>query len=358
MSFWSIREGRCAMTDQLHPIVEITKARLKEFYREPGAMFWVFGFPVVMAMVLGIAFSSRPPEKPRVAVIQTPHSEWLERALTDDTVEYQTISGPDAELQLRKGNVDLIARSDVPGEVTYLFDATHDRARIARLIVDNAVQRNQGRKNVISSSDKSPGTRGSRYIDFLIPGIIGLNVMGSSMWGVGYSLVLARRRRVLRRLSATPMRRSHFLLGYILYRLIFLTWELSALLVFAFFAFGVSPIGSLLDVVAIAVLGTLAFTGMSLLVAARIESLEAANGWLNFLMLPSWLLSGTFFAYTRFPEIMHLPIRALPLTALNDAMRAVFNEGASLVHVWSEIGVLALWAVISFVVALKTFRWQ
>ena len=346
------------MNERQHPIIEITRARLKEFYREPGALFWVFGFPVVMAIVLGIAFTNRPPEKPRVAVIRNAHAGWLEQALGDDAVETEVLSEAEAGLSLRKGTVDVIARSDAPGKVVYLFDPARDESRVARLIADNAVQRSRGRKDVITSEDRVPDQRGSRYIDFLIPGIIGLNVMGSSMWGVGYSLVLARRRRVLRRLAATPMRRSHFLLGYFLYRLIFLAWELSALLVFARLAFDVVPIGSFASVVAIAGIGTLAFTGLSLLVAARIESLEAANGWLNFLMLPSWLLSGTFFAYTRFPEVMHLPIRALPLTALNDAMRAVFNEGAGLVNVWPEIGVLALWAGASFVIALKTFRWQ
>jgi ABC-type multidrug transport system permease subunit len=291
-------------------------------------------------------------------VVQTDHVEWLTKALTGDVVGFRVLSESAADLALRKGTVDVIARSDVPGKVVYLFDPARDESRVARLIADNAVQRHQGRKDVIKSTDKIPEQRGSRYIDFLIPGILGLNVMGSSMWGVGHSIVHSRRRRVLRRLAATPMRRSHFLLGYIFYRLIFLTWELVALLIFAYLAFGVVPIGSYLSVVTIAVLGTLAFTGLALLVAARIESLEAASGWLNFLMLPSWLLSGTFFAYSRFPEFMHYPIRALPLTALNDAMRAVFNEGATLVDVWSELGILAFWASVSFVIALKTFRWH
>ncbi len=342
-----------------HPIIEITKARLREFYREPGALFWVFGFPVIMAVVLGIAFTNRPPEKPRVAVIDNAHAGWLTQALSEeDDVKVTRLSEVAADLALRKGTVDVIARSDVPGEVIYLFDSARDESRVARLVADNAVQRSQGRTDVIKAEDRAPDQRGSRYIDFLIPGIIGLNVMGSSMWGVGYSIVHARRRRVLRRLAATPMRRSHFLLGYILYRLIFLTWELGALLLFAYLAFDVVPIGSYLSAVTIAVFGTVAFTGLSLLVAARVESQEAANGCLNFLNITSWLLSGTFIYYTRFPEVMHAPIRALPLTALNDAMRAVFNEGSALIDVWSELGVLGLWAVLGFVIALKTFKWQ
>ena len=346
------------MIKGLRPILEITKARLREFYREPGALFWVFGFPVIMAVVLGLAFSARPPSKPRLAIVENTHSEWLEKALQSGGVDWRTLSLSDAEDALRKNAVDLIARADARGQVTYLYDSSHDESRLARMAVDDALQRGEGRKDVVSTSDGVLKKQGTRYIDFLIPGLMGLNIMGGSMWGVGYSLVMARRRRLLRRLAATPMRRSHFLLGYILFRLIFLLWELTALMLFGFLVFDVTVQGSLVSVAVIALIGAMAFTGMSLMVAARTESLEAANGWLNFLMLPSWLLSGAFFSYLRFPEVMHTPIRALPLTALNDALRGVFNDGATLLSFLPELGVLSLWASISFVVALKTFRWQ
>ncbi len=342
----------------LTPILEITKARLKEFYREPGALFWVFGFPVVMAAVLGIAFGSRPPATPRVVIVASPHAGWLEKALPPERVERRTLPIHEAEMSLKTGAVDLLVRSDAPGEVVYRFDPDHDESRLARLAVDDALQRTRGRNDVVRTSDEAPRERGTRYIDFLIPGLIGLNIMGGSMWGVGYALVLSRKRRLLRRLAATPMRRSHFLLGYILFRLIFLVWEVTALLLFGYLAFDVTVQGSLLSIALISVLGAMSFTGLGLLVAARTTSLEAANGWLNFLMLPSYLLSGAFFSYLKFPEVMHAPIRLLPLTALNDAMRAVFNDSASLLALWPELGVLSLWALGSFLIALYTFRWQ
>lgn len=340
------------------PILEITKARLRELYREPGALFWVFGFPVIMAVVLGIAFSNRPAAIPCVVIVDTPHSGWLEKSLPPDRVERRVVSLHEAEMSLKKGEVDLVIRSDAPGEVVYLFDDDHDESRLARLAVDDVLQRARGRNDVVKTADEAPKERGTRYIDFLIPGLIGLNIMSGSMWGVGYALVLSRKRRLLRRLAATPMRRAHFLLGYVLFRLIFLVWEVTALLLFGYLAFDVAIQGSVVSVALIAVLGAMSFTGLGLLVAARTASLEAANGWLNFLMLPSYLLSGAFFSYLKFPEVMHAPIRLLPLTALNDAMRAVFNDSASLVALWPELGVLAFWALTSFILALYTFRWQ
>jgi ABC-2 type transport system permease protein len=342
----------------VHPIIEITIARLKEFYREPGALFWVFVFPVFMAVVLGIAFGQRPPSKPKIAVVDTAPDKWVLPALGNDAVDATEMTEEEARLALKKGSLDLILKTEVNGEVTYIYDATLAESRIAKLTADHVLNRVETNAPRLRSTDVTPKRPGTRYIDFLIPGLIGLNIMGGSMWGVGYALVLARKHKVLRRLAATPMRRSHFLIGYMLFRVIFLSFELAALLIFGYFAFDVIIQGSVIVVIALGLLGALAFTGMGLMVAARIESLEAANGWLNFIMLPSWLLSGAFFSYTRFPEFLHSFIQLLPLTALNDGVRMVYNEGASLIDVSHQILVLVGWGIISFVVALRIFRWQ
>ncbi len=357
MCFWNIQEGGFVM-HRSHPVVQITLSRLKEFYREPGALFWVFGFPVLMAVVLGIAFANRPPAKPKVILVRTANAAWIEEALDPERVDLSTMDRAEADIALRKGAADAALISRAPDEVTYLFDSTREESRIARLVVDDALQRGRGRRDPVLTEDETPSIRGSRYIDFLIPGILGLNIMGSSMWGVGYSIVHARKHRVLRRLAATPMRRSHYLLGYVLFRLIFLVWEITALLIFAYAAFDVVVQGSLLAVAALVVLGAMGFVGLGLLVASRTESLEAASGWMNFLMLPSWLLSGTFFSYLRFPEFLHPFIKLLPLTALNDGVRSVFNEAAGFTDVVPQLMVLAGWAVVSFVVALRIFKWQ
>jgi ABC-2 type transport system permease protein len=200
--------------------------------------------------------------------------------------------------------------------------------------------------------------KGSRYIDFLIPGLIGLNVMGSSMWGIGYAVVLARRRRLLKRLAATPMRRSHYLFSYMFSRILFLVAEVALLVAFGWLAFGVAVRGSILAVTFVALLGSLSFMGLALLVAARPESTEVASGWMNAAMLPMWLLSGSFFSYERFPAAVQPFLKALPLTAFNDALRAVMNDGAALWQTWPSLAVLAAWGAATFWLALKLFRWQ
>jgi ABC-2 type transport system permease protein len=200
--------------------------------------------------------------------------------------------------------------------------------------------------------------RGGRYIDFLIPGLVGLNLMGSGMWGIGFSVVVARTRKLLKRFAATPMQRSHYLASFALSRLLFLSLEVAAVVGFGWAIFGVEVHGSLLDLALVALLGALSFAGIGLLVAARPRTVEAVSGWMNLVMLPMWLLSGTFFSYERFPQIFLPFIRALPLTALNDALRSVMNDGANLAANGLPLLILLAWGLVSFLVAVRIFRWQ
>jgi len=354
-----------------HPLFELSLARLREFLREPGAVFWTFGFPVLLAIGLGIAFRAKPPSQVRVAVVGqgAEVARTVERLEGARGVKPLRLSSAEAATALRSGKVDLIvdvapprdpsgAASHGPPRLIYRFDTLQPESRYARLLVDDALQRALGRRDVMKADGRPVSARGSRYIDFLIPGLIGLNVMGSSMWGIGYAVVLARRRRLLKRLAATPMRRSHYLLSFMFSRIVFLAAEVALLVVFGWLAFGVAVRGSLLAVAVIALLGSLCFMGLALLVAARPESTEVASGWMNATMLPMWLLSGSFFSYERFPEAVHPLLKALPLTAFNDGLRAVINDGAALWHTWPSLAVLAAWGVGAFVLALKLFRWQ
>lgn len=354
-----------------HPLFELSLARLREFIREPGAIFWTFGFPVLLAIGLGIAFRTKPPSQVRVAVVGqgAQVTRTMERLEGARGVKPLRLSSAEAATALRSGKVDLIVEvapprdpsgeaSQRPPRLIYRFDTIQPESRYARLLVDDALQRALGRKDVMKADRRPVSAKGSRYIDFLIPGLIGLNVMGSSMWGIGYAVVLARRRRLLKRLAATPMRRSHYLLSFMFSRIVFLAAEVALLVAFGWLAFGVAVRGSLLAVTVISLLGSLCFMGLALLVAARPESTEVASGWMNAAMLPMWLLSGSFFSYERFPEAVHPFLKALPLTAFNDGLRAVINDGAALWHTWPSLAVLAAWGVGTFLLALKLFRWQ
>jgi ABC-type multidrug transport system permease subunit len=259
---------------------------------------------------------------------------------------------------LRIGDVALVLEVGEGRRLTFRFDPTREEARQARHVVEDELQRALGRVDAVTVIEAHVTEPGARYIDFLLPGLIALNLMGSSMWGIGYAVVDSRRRHLLKRFAATPMRRSSFLLSFVLSRLVFLFLELAALIAVGRLVFGVTVLGSYLDVLLLSVLGAAAFAGLSLLIAARVTSIEAVSGWMNLVMLPMWLLSGTFFSYNRFPEVVQPFIRALPLTALNDSLRAVINRGQGLGAVALEAALLAAVAVISFVVAVRVFRWQ
>jgi ABC-type multidrug transport system permease subunit len=265
---------------------------------------------------------------------------------------------PDEAAQaLRSGKVAIVVKP-VNDSFEYRFDPTRPESRTARLLVDDVLQRGKGRADVVKTGDVQVTEPGARYVDFLVPGLIGMNLMGSGLWGLGFTVVIARARKLLKRFAATPMKRSHYLLSFMLSRLVFLVLEVAAVVIFAIVAFGFTVRGSWLSLVAIIVLGGFTFSGIGLLVAARPTTIEGVSGLMNFIMLPMWLLSGTFFSSERFPHVLQPFIKALPLTALNNLLRAVMNEGAPLSANWIPIAVLLAWFLVSFVVALKIFRWQ
>lgn len=244
------------------PLFQLSYARLIEFLRDPHALFWVFAFPVLIAIALGIAFR-------------------------DDAYA---------------GNV--------------------------------------------------------RYIEFLLPGLIGMNIMGSAMWGLGYAIVDTRKRKLLKRYAVTPMNRAHFLLSFFLSRVVFLVAEVLFLLLAGYLIFQVRVVGNLATVLFLSMLGSFSFNGIALLIGARTESTEVASGWMNFVMMPMYMLSGVFFSYDRFPEVLHPFMRLLPLTALNDALRLSVNHGSPLWEMPLELGVMTFWGVAGFILALRFFRWQ
>jgi ABC-2 type transport system permease protein len=353
----------------MNPLAELTIARLKETFREPEILFWIFIFPILLAGALGIAFREKPADKMRVAVEQSIVSEQISKLLSARKGMEPVVLGPEeANEQLRKGKVDLIVgldkSSDMRSEGTSLnnlvftYDKTQSTSEIARLASQDAIERGLGRKDLVSIRDNLVETPGSRYIDFLIPGMIGMNLMGSGMWGVGFAVVLARTRRLLKRLAATPMRRSHYLLGFMLSRMIFLVPEVAVLVAMGWIVFNVRVNGTILDLTVVSIFGSMTFVGMGTLVASRSKTIEAASGWINLIMMPMYVLSGAFFSYERFPAFAIPIIRALPLTALNDALRAIMNDGKPLYAIWLELIVLTIWGLGSFVVALKIFKWQ
>lgn len=341
----------------LHPLAELTRVRVLEFVREPEAVFWVFVFPVLLALALGIAFREPRSTSYEVAVTDAGVAERLAGAAGLATAVMPLGEALDS---LGRGRLDVVVEGapSSPQGIVYHYDRARPESRAARLAVDDALQRALGRPDVMRSHDDPIAEIGSRYIDFLIPGLIGLNLMGSGLWGIGFSIVNARTRGLLKRFAATPMRRSHYLLSFALSRLVFLLLEVAAIVGFGWLAFDVAVRGPLLALLAVSLAGALSFAAIGLLVAARPRTIEAVSGWMNLVMLPMWLLSGSFFSYERFPEAFWPAIRLLPLTAVNDALRVVFRGEPLLGGTLPELAVLGAWGVISFAVALRRFRWR
>lgn len=355
------KQPGAATIQTLHPLVELTAMRVREFLREKEAVFWVFIFPVLMTFALGIAFRNTGPDKTPVAIeasaTDSRASEIVSVLSRSPELSATVMSPEEATRALRSGKVSLVVK---PGNdsAEYRFDPTRPESRAARLLVDDVLQRGKGRADVVSVGEEKITEPGARYVDFLVPGLIGMNLMGSGLWGLGFTVVIARSRKILKRLAATPMRRSHYLLSFMFSRLIFLVLEVAAIVVFAQLAFGFTVRGSWLSVSLITILGGFTFSGIGMLVAARPTTIEGVSGLMNFIMLPMWLLSGTFFSSERFPQVFQPFIKALPLTALNTTLRSLMNEGATLSTNWIPITILIAWCVVSFIVALKIFKWQ
>jgi ABC-2 type transport system permease protein len=340
-----------------HQLVEMTLVRLREYLREPEALFWSFLFPILMTCALGVAFSSSSDARILVGVVRATGSEDMVSTLQRDArFAIRDVSDADVERVLRDGDAAVVI---VPGPpLVYRFDEARAESQAARLAVDAALQRGAGRIDAFSAVERPVSAVGSRYIDWVIPGLLGMGIMSTGMWSVGFSIATARNRKLLKRFAATPMVRSYFLASFVGSRFLFLALETVVLMGVARLAFGVSVQGSLLTFAFICVVGALTFGGMALLVASRARSVEALSGLMNFVMLPMWLLSGIFFSSSNFPEVVQPFIQSLPLTALIDALRHVANDAESLVDVAPDLGILAAWGSASFVAALKLFRWR
>jgi ABC-type multidrug transport system permease subunit len=308
-----------------------------------------------MAAGLGLAFRNKPQDVLKIATVTPELRQSLSR---EKLLEVQQLSQKAAEEALRTGKVALLVEPGSGGTVVYRYDDTNPEGRTARMLANRAIQDAAGRKDPVSSSDRVMREPGSRYIDFLIPGLLGMNLMGSAIWGMGFAIVDARRKKLIKRLIATPMPRSFYLISFILSRLLLLVIEVGVLLGFGVLVFHVPVRGSLLDFAMVCVLGSLTFAALGLLIASRAQTIEAASGLMNLVMLPMWIVSGVFFSAQRFPDVLQPVIKALPLTAVIDALRANMLQGASAAQIAPQLITLGGWLVVCFTLALRLFRWK
>ena len=341
------------------PLWNLTRARIVAFLREPEAVFWVFAFPVLMALALGIAFRSQGPPRSRIGVESSARAAAIAGALARSSeLEVVVLSPSEAARALRRGRIAVLVRSAGPGPPVLTYDPSRPETRLAYLATVDALERGAGRADRVGVVSDTRARPGARYIDFLIPGLIGLNLLGTGMWGVGFPIATSRQQKLLKRMIATPMRRRDYLLAMMLARLVWLALEVIAVLGFGILAFGTIVRGSWLAFALVTLVGAFAFTALGLLVACRARTIEAVSGLMNVAMLPMWLLSGSFFPSERFPAVMQPLVQALPLTVVNNALRAIMNESAGLSAMAWPLAALGAWTVVCFALALRLFRWE
>jgi ABC-type multidrug transport system permease subunit len=341
------------------PLAQLIVARLREFSRQPETIFWVYGFPMLIVIALGIAFRNRPVEHIAIAVQDTEIAEHVASALSaDPKFQVQRCDAANCRKSLKTGKTALVVIGGAGPHYEYFYDPTRPESVLARSAVDDALERAAGRKDVATSADKALTEPGARYIDFLVPGLLGMNLMGGGLWGIGYAIVDMRIRKLLKCFVATPMKRHHFLTGIVCSRFIFLVPEITFILFFAWLVFDVRVQGNLLSLIFLVLLGAFTFSGIGLLVASRANTMQTVSGLINAIMVPMWVTSGVFFSSDRFPPAVQPVINLLPLTPLINSLRAVMLEGTSITHLWSQMLILAVWGIAASVVSLRHFRWM
>lgn len=338
------------------PLAQLTLSRFRETWREPEAVFWIFVFPVLMAGGLGLAFRNQPAQEFRIGVTDARLSESFGKGTGLNAV---TMTPTEGKVALRTGRVLVLVSPAQDGKgVVYSYDDTNPEARTARLVADRAVQRKQGTRDAVATEDEISREPGSRYIDFVVPGLIGMNLMGGGIWGIGFTIVDSRRRKLLKRLVASPMHKSQYLGSFLISRLLMTTLEIGVLLAFARLVFGVPFRGPIWQLVLLCVVSSLMFSAIGLLIASRARTIEAVSGLMNVTMMPMWILSGVFFSPERFPDVMQPLIRTLPLTAVIDALRSNMLQGLSLAALTWQLPIILAWLIVCFTSAMWLFRWR
>ncbi len=343
---------------------EQIKCRWREFRREPSAFFWVIFMPILWMVVLGFAFSKPRPETYGIGWVPPAHVEGAslsarveERLRGDPQLKIKRGSADELGIRMKRGEIALILRVPAEGSFVYELDASNPEAQRAKAYVDDIVQSAGGRQDPVPAQIEAVTRDGGRYVDFLIPGLLGLSIMSSSLFGVGMTLVSNRKENLLKRYLATPMPPHEFILSHIVGRLIILAAEFTAVMVAGFLIFRFQIYGSWLSYAFLAILGAGAFTGIALLCAARTRSIAMISGLTNLVSLPMMMLSGVFFSKNNFPDWLIQLTNFLPLTALNDGLRKIALEGLPLSALGFELAVLGFYLIACSVAAQRLFKW-
>jgi len=354
----------------------------KELIREPGVLFWGIVFPILMSLGLGIAFTKKQDIERHVAIVNTSDSEnkkilnflsnngeiisgdngedtykiiLQDENMGNTTLYFEPMSWENAMAQLKKGTLGIIVE-EKEGYKIYHFDPSNTDAQLTYMKI-SAVFNSRVLQSARNDVVKPLTLRGTRYIDFLIPGLIAMNVMTSCLWGLGYGVIDKRSKKLMRRMVATPMKKSHFLFSLITVRFTMNLLESGLLFLFAWLVFGVIIQGSIFALIIVFLAGNLAFSGLAVFIASRTANTEIGNGLINAIVIPMMVLSGIFFSYYNFPEWSIPYIQKLPLTLLTDGIRGIFIEGGGMSAILIPSILMVTFGTIFFLFGLRIFKW-
>ena len=357
--------------DRYSPLWHLMICRFREFIRQPEAVFWTYGFPLIMILSLGLAFRSSEPAPAIIDVVEIiPNTgpedlsvATIERLKQSTGAQIRHLQGDEADQaswqrRLQTGKTNLVIVPQTDGSFQFWYEPQRSESVLAKVVAESQLAKSAASTNMPSISEHRLEAVGSRYIDFLVPGMLAMNIMGGGLWGIGFLVVDARIRKLLKRLLATPMKRRDYLLSLMAMRLGFGVCEMSAILLFSYLVFGVSCRGNYIELVLTALMGGATFAGVGMLLASRAQTSEAISGLMKLVVLPMWIFGGVFFSYERFPEYVQWALKALPFVCLVDGLRGIMLEGNSMLTLWRPLLTMSAWGIVCFVVAIRIFRWK
>jgi ABC-type multidrug transport system permease subunit len=360
-------------------LYQLTYTFFLETIREPEVLFWGILFPVLISIGLGLAFTQTSESKFHIMLVEKNQTEldsllniYAKRNLKNDKetfiwkIEDKIIGNTEfcffrsdwksAIVSLKRGESELIVTDSV-GRMHYHFDPLNSQAQLAYMRLSALVKSPNSAMDTKQTQINPLTLKGVRYIDFLVPGILSMGIMSSILWGISYTIIERRSQKLLRRMVATPMRKSNFLIAMMFVRILMNVVEASILFFFAWLLFGIHIQGNIGALVVLFFAGNIAFTGLAVLISTRTAKTEVGTGWINAAQMPMMILSGIFFSYHHFPEWSIGIIKLLPLTALTDGIRSIFNEGAGWMEIITPSLALSGFGIVCFIIGLRLFKW-
>jgi ABC-type multidrug transport system permease subunit len=342
---------------------------LKLMTRIPSAVFWMFAFPSVMLLGMGTVFSGSSDNGPKLVWSQdvaraTDGDALLQKALKDRGVHLEVLSPADADQRWASGKLAVMLQGQDGHYRLRMNSYLMAQAGMAEAMVQQAFMTSQARAQGVAELARipddisSPGGHGAGpYAAYLLPGLLGLNLLMLGIFSTGMVDVMMREQGGYKRLATTPMPRSIFLAAQVSMRIIMVVLSGTLLMTVGALVFGIRNQGGYGDLLAVTILGAACFLSMGFVLGSLAKSVESYNGIGNLAFLPMMLLSGVYFSLDSAPVWFQRLADALPLTPVLRMLRAIFNDGASLSSLSGSVAIVCAWTLVLFLLAVRRFKW-